>query len=281
MASLLTLSVHGGALWFALSMESFGADRKGRIDARNGGFGHGLCGLRRCPAQEVTAKRRPAERGAEEEEVIEAALIPALGAVNPLEPQPAVLRTYEQVQVHESGVNLSENPEQLKELTKEFDARSEKRDRDTKDRDIPDLEFREDDRRKKATAWDKMYGVKEGDVYGDAFDVKAGDRYIALVRRNLRRAAQQTDLSCEALRPLKTVIKIHRIGPDGTIGKFSVRRRSGVTVFDNSAIEAVRQFTPSEGGFRQFDAPPPDVLGYVNRKSITVHFRGDRVKRCR
>ena len=279
-ACVLTVTVHGGALWFTLSMEPHDSALMGAQEFRSGGFGHGLCGLRRCPAQEVIAKRASIAE-AEDDEIIEAALIPALGAINPLDPQPARLKTYEQVEVHKSGVNLADNPEQLKELTKEFDARDAKRDKTNRDREIPDLEFRETDRRKQATAWDQMVGVKEGDVYGDAFDVKAGDRYIALVRRSLRRAAQQTDLSCETLRPLKTVIKIHRLGPKGTILKSAVRKKSGVASFDSAAIEAVRQFTPSEGGFRTFDPPAPDVLSYVNRKTITVHFRGDRVKRCR
>ena len=271
----LTLTVHGAMVLFGLfyAPDSEGADPRTRL--KKGSVGSGLCGLQRCRQPETRMKRRGAEEDPiSEVEVLEAALIPALGFVQPEPDKLPKLETYEQPEVVEEGVNLSENPEKLKDLVKEFDKKKAKRvTRKALDERLKD--FREDDPRRQATELSKIIGSDDGEVGGQATMLKAGNIYGAKVGRAIRRAfVVPPFLTSDVLKTLRVKVKIKRLSGSGAIALFRVIKKSGNRAFDDAAISAIQKFVPSKGGQKTLPRPDPDVLRYVNSKGIRVTLDG-------
>ena len=118
----LTLTVHGGMVLFALLYTPADEGLKAARPGDQGSVGSGLCGVQRCRQPETRMRRvMPEEDPVSEMEVLEAALIPALGYAQADPSKLPKLQTYEQPEIVEEGVNLNQNPEKLKELVKEFD----------------------------------------------------------------------------------------------------------------------------------------------------------------
>lgn len=271
----LTLTIHGVMVLFALFYTPSGAANDRSRLSKASSVGSGLCGLQRCRQPETRMKRHePEEDPVSEVEVLEAALIPALGFVEPDPTKLPKLETYEQPEIVEDGVNLNENPEKLKDLVKEFD--KEKAKRVTKkplDERLKD--FREDDPRRKATELSKIIGSEDGEVGGQADMKKAGNIYGAKVARAIRRHfITPPFLGVDVLKTLRVRVKINRMQGSGAIESFKVVKKSGNRAFDDAAMAAIQKFVPSRGGSKKLPRPDPAVLRYINSKGMRITLDG-------
>ncbi|MCB9729881.1 MAG: TonB family protein [Deltaproteobacteria bacterium] len=244
-----------------------------------GSVGYGLCGERRCSVPETAAEpREPEPDPANELEVLEAALMPALGAVEPEPDKLPELQTYEQPEIIEDGINLDKDnppPEEVKK--KEFDPEPAKRDPKRKDKKLEDIlkDFDEDDPRKRATSLDRIIGHSEGEVGGQGTEVRAGNMYGMQMTRALRKVFVVPPFLDEAsLKKLRMRVVVERISAQGEILSYKVDKPSGNRAFDDAALDAVRQFVPSEGGSKSFPAPDPDVLRDLNARGIRIDLDG-------
>ena len=271
----LTLTVHGVMILFALLYTPSEPEGRGPGASQSSSVGAGLCGLRRCRQPETRMKRRQAEEDpVSEVEVLEAALIPALGFLQPDPNALPKLETYEQPEVVEDGINLNENPEKLKDLIKEFDKEKAKR-VTNKPLDERLRDFREDDPRRKATELSKIIGSEDGEVGGQADMKKAGNIYGAKVARAIRRHfITPPFLGVETLKTLRVRVTISRMQGSGAILSFRVTKKSGNRAFDDAAMAAIHKFVPSQGGSRTLPRPDPAVLRYINSKGMRVTLDG-------
>ena len=272
----LTLTVHGAMVLFAIYYTPSEAGLRAARPGTEGSVGAGLCGKRRCRASETRMRRRQAEEDpVSEVEVLEAALIPALGHVKRDPKSLPKLQTYEQPEIVEDGINLNENPEKLKDLVKEFDKKKAKRDDKTKKLDDRLKDFRDDDPRRRATDLSKIIGSKEGEVGGQADIAKAGNIYGAKVARALRRAFTVPPfLGLDTLKKLRVKVRIKRLKGTGEILEFKVIRKSGNRAFDDAALAAIQAFVPKEGGRKKLPRPDPDVLRYINTNGMKITLDG-------
>ena len=276
----LTLTVHGAMVLFALLYTPADEGLKSARPGDQGSVGSGLCGVQRCRQPETRMKRvQPEEDPVSEMEVLEAALIPALGYAQADPSKLPKLLTYEQPEIVEEGVNLNENPEKLKELVKEFDKKKAKRDT-KKPLDKRLRDFREDDPRRKATALDKIIGSDDGEVGGQADITKAGNIYGAKVARALRRVFEVPPfLSIEVLKTLRVKVRINRMLGTGAIIDFKITKKSGNRAFDNAAIAAIHAFVPKEGGRKTLPRPEPAVLRHIKAHGMRFTLDGRLMSR--
>jgi hypothetical protein len=270
----LTMAVHGVMVLVALLYTPAGLD--GARPGAGGSVGSGLCGLQRCRLSEQRrARRRPEEDPVGEMEVLEAALIPALGRVKRDPKVLPKLQTYEQPEIVEDGVNLNENPDKLKDLVKEFDKKDAKRDDKKKPLDERLKDWRDDDPRRKATDLSKIIGSAEGEVGGQGDISKAGNVYGAKVARSLRRAfIVPPFLGIETLKKLRVKVRINRMNGTGAIVDFKVLKKSGNRAFDDAALAAIQAFVPKEGGRKTLPRPDSSVLRYINSKGMKIILDG-------
>ncbi len=277
----LTLGVHVALVTFLyLAQPSALTAVSGAGGPRErGSVGYGLCGLQRCSAPETKAERREPEPDPPNElDVLEAALMPALGAVEPDPAKLPELQTYEQPEIIEDGINLDKDnppPDEIKK--KEFDPEPAKRDPKRKDKKLDDIlkDFDEDDPRRRATSLDRIIGHTEGEIGGQGTEVRAGNMYGMQMTRALRKVfVVPPFLSDDALKKLRMRVIVEKISASGEILSYKIDKPSGNRGFDDAAIDAVRQFVPSEGGTKTFPAPDPDVLRDLNARGIKIDLDG-------
>lgn len=286
---LLTLLVHAALFVFLLYAQPDGRDGgpPQRLSMRagpSGPFGYGLCSARRrCPLPESRGfRRQPEPPPLDEMEVLEAALMPALGRAKADPRKLPKLQTYEQPEVFEDGVNLDvENPPPMKDLVKDFDPRDAQRDPKSQDK-LEDLlqDFREDDPRRKATKLDHIIGHADGVVGGQGDVKRAGNIYGAKVARKLRsRFVVPPFLDEDTLRKLKVRVVVERMNADGEILRYEVKKKSNNRAFDDASIAAIRDFVPKEGGSKTLPRPDPEVLRYINSKGMKIDLDGKLLTR--
>ena len=265
----LTMTVHGVLVLFALYYTPSEGDLRMTRSGGSGSVRAGLCGRRRCRVTEKRReRRRPEEDPIGEMEVLEAALIPALGYVKRDPKALPTLQTYEQPEIVEDGVNLNENPDKLKDLVKEFDKKKAKRDDKKKPLDKRLKNFRDDDERKKATDLSKILGSAEGEIGGQADSAKAGNIYAAKVGRVLSR-----ELRTVGDKKLRVKVHITKMTGTGAIVSFKILRKSGDRAFDDAAKAAIQKFVPKEGGRKTLPRPDLAVLRYINDKGMKIIMR--------
>ena len=241
--------------------------------------GFGLCGKRRCAAIEARRRRqKPEPPPVDPLDVLEAALLPALGMVEPDPSQLPKLQTYEQKEIVEDGVNLDKkNEKPLDDLKKAFDPEESKRDPENKEKKLEDLlkDFEEDDPRKRATDLSRIVGRSDGDVDGSGFEKREGARYARQVTKALKKVFKPpVHISEDALTGLRFVVKVLNLTADGEIVKYKILKRSGNSSYDGSAESAIQQFVPKKGGTKKLPPPPTDVLRYVNSKGMKLDLDG-------
>lgn len=237
----------------------------------------GLCGTRRCSLPEVARKRRDPEPPPLDDLVLEAELLPALGAVEADPRKLPELQTYEQKEIVEDGVNLEKDNEPPKEdLKKQYDPKEAKRDKKV-DNKLEDLlkDYEDDDPRRRPTDLTRIVGDEDGEVGGTADVKKAGNRYGAQVRRALRRDFRVPPfIDHDTLKTLSFVIVVSKLGMDGSIVSYRVAKRSGNGTFDDAAMATIKRYAVQDGGSKTLPVPEPDVLHFINAKGMRIVLDG-------
>jgi len=217
-----------------------------------------------------------------EEEVLQAMLIPKLGAKKADPKKLPRLVKYEQPEKFEDAVNIENEIEEAVELKK--DRKRKKAELDRRRRKRPSLGElidapEDDDPRKRAVQLDSIIGVKHGSVHGRGTEGRAGDVYLGKVEQSLRRSfVVPVFLTEEELKRLRVDVKIIRIDQGGRVKKYRVARRSGNSAYDGAALDAIRRYVPSEGGSKTLPAPPLEMLELINRRGILVKLEGRKLK---
>jgi colicin import membrane protein len=108
------------------------------------------------------------------------------------------------------------------------------------------------------------YGDPSGDPEGDSSEASVGDRYLALVTRQLQTNYRlPSTLSDKDRMYLKAVIVLI-IEPDGSISRFRFESRSGNGSFDDALERAVRQ--------TRLPPPPPELRERYRTVGLGVRF---------
>ena len=214
-------------------------------------------------------------------EVLEAALVPALGRARPNPDALPKLQTYETPEILQDGVNLdNENAPPPKKRPKAFDKKKAKRDPKSVD-DINELlEDVDDDPRKNATRLDEIVGHEQGERSGQGHEAKAGHLYSLKVARAVRKVFRApASIDAKEIRELVVIVKVKRMSADGELLDYKIRKKSGNAAYDAAALAAIQRFDPLEGGDKMLPKPDPDALRHVNRFGMRIRMDGARMSR--
>ncbi len=240
-----------------------------------------LCAGRRCPRLEMRRKRRaPEEPPVRAPEVLEAAMIPALGSLAPDPTQLPEIETIETPEVFEEQVNLDQAPSRLEKLVTRDEARAAMR--DPLNRSPLDKLLNEErpDPRARAKDLSRLTGYAEGEVGGQGTEVRLGNLYASRVAREISKVFKVPPfLDPARLRKLQMKILVERMAADGSVTKYKVESRSVDRTFDDAALAAFRQFVPLEGGTKTLPQPEPDVLRYINARGLLIKLDGSLLPR--
>ena len=240
-----------------------------------------LCAKRRCRQMEKRQKRleiEPANVAAPE--ILEAAMVPALGGVEPNAKKLPELQTYEQPKFVEDGINLEGDPSKLDKLFKKFEEQEAKKDPKSKKDLDKILAEEETDERKRAKALENLTGFKEGEVNGQGLELKLGSMYSTKVAREISKVFKTPPFLDDAtLKKLQMRVQVQRMSFDGAIEEFRIVSRSNDRSFDDAAMAAIKQFVPREGGQKQLPVPEPEVLRFINAKGLTITLDGRLMRR--
>jgi hypothetical protein len=240
-----------------------------------------LCGKLRCPQLEAKQRRRAHEEAPiEAPEILEAAMIPALGAVDPDARRLPEIETYERPQIFEDGVNLESDPPKLDKLIKDLEKKDELKDPKNKNK-LRDLLSDEDpDPRARAKDLSRLTGFKEGEIGGQGMELRLGSTYSVKVAREISKVFKTPPfLDDETLKKLQVRVQVSRMSFDGGIEDFRVISKSNDRSFDDAALAAIKQFVPSDGGSRRLPEPEPEVLRFINSKGLTITLDGRLMRR--
>jgi hypothetical protein len=240
-----------------------------------------LCDGRRCPRLEVRRKRRaPEDPPITEPEVLEAAMIPALGSLAPDPSQLPEIETIETPEVFEDRVNLDQAPSRLDKIVTRDEARAAMR--DPLNRSPLDKLLNEErpDPRARAKDLARLTGYTEGEVGGQGTEVRLGNLYASRVAREISKVFRVPPfLDPARLRKLQLRIRVERMASDGSVTRYKVESRSADRTFDDAALAAFRQFVPLEGGTRNLPQPEPDVLRFINARGLLIKLDGSLLPR--
>lgn len=253
----------------------------------SGSFAPSYRSIQQAPGRRLTlslrrSKARTIDWGpAPTDLVLEAMVVPKLGLAPKDEKKLPRLTKYERPEYQESGINISQERENAAELEhKSFQKKEAQLDRRRKKRgfqglgniiDGPD----DDDPRLRATSLEFMEGVEWGSVEGTGIEGKEGNVYLSKVTTELRKVfAVPVFLTKDELNRFTVDIEIRQIDTEGHILAYKVRKYSPNQGFNNAALQAVKQFVPSEGGSKRLPAPPPDLLQYINRGGLLIRLEG-------
>lgn len=116
------------------------------------------------------------------------------------------------------------------------------------------------DRMKKQVEQDR-WGDPSGDPLGDSEDGSAGDRYVALVRNEIKSNYQNY---IRVTGSLKAVVVLY-LEPDGTISTWRFQTRSGNSACDDAIERAIRRTT-------RLPPPPRDQADTFRRVGLGFNF---------
>lgn len=282
---LLTVLVHAA---LALGYAAYRASNDLTIQARLGSAAQRihkeapfLCGKRRCRQLEAKQKRRELEPSpVEAPEILEAAMIPALGSVDPDARKLPEIQTFERPEIVEEGVNLEGEPSKLDKLIKDLEAKEALKDPRNKDT-LKDLLSDEDpDPRARARDLSRLTGFKEGEIGGQGMELRLGSVYSTKVAREISKVFRTPPFLDDAtLKKLQAKVQVTRMSFEGAIEEFRVVTKSGDRSFDDAAIAAIKQFVPREGGTKRLPPPDPEVLRFINAKGLTITLDGRLMRR--
>ncbi len=240
-----------------------------------------LCGRLRCRQMEQEQKRRPHEEAPiEAPEILEAAMIPALGAVDPDRRRLPEIETFERPEFVEDGVNLEGDPSKLDKLFKDFERKDALKDPKNKDTLKDLLSDEEPDPRARPKDLSRLTGFKEGEIGGQGTELRLGSTYSVKVSREISKVFRTPPfIDDQTLKKLQVRVQVTRMSFDGAIEDFRVISKSNDRSFDDAAIAAIKQFVPREGGQRRLPPPDPEVLRFINSKSLTITLDGRLMRR--
>ncbi len=279
----VTVLVHAGlgasyALWASNNQSE--TNMQGEVAASERAGEPRLCDGRRCRKNERRKRRRaPEEPPIEELEVLEAAMIPALGMVAPVPDQVPEIETYEEPEVVEEAVNIEKKVEAPKKVVKDSTPKPKKQEKPEKKSLNSILDkHRNDDPRATPKSLDKITGYKDGEVGGQVSEKRLGSIYSARASKAIRKHFRPSMIERSVLKRLRAKIKVTKISFDGSVKSFRVIRKSGNSRFDDAALAAVKKFAPSAGGSKRLPAPEPAVLSYINTKGMVITFDGKHAR---
>jgi outer membrane biosynthesis protein TonB len=237
---------------------------------------------RRGPAALPPKPRWSLDYGQSSDEVLQAMLIPRLGAKEQeADKLPKILK-YEQPDKFEEAVNISNDEAEKKELPKAMKPKEAEVDKKRKKKSLDELMEapEEEDPRARPTMLSEMIGREDGSTYGEGTQAREGEAYLGKLEMRLRQSFRvPAYLTDEDLKKLKVEIKLLEMDDRGRILRYRVMIRSGTPGFDGAAIDAIRRFVPSEGGQDSFDAPPPELLQMVNARGVLLRLDGRKLGR--
>ncbi|MFT5432277.1 MAG: hypothetical protein ACI9OJ_002976 [Myxococcota bacterium] len=198
------------------------------------------------------------------------------------EPDPTELpeiQKYEAPEKIEEAVNLVEPVKDVKPLPfRDFirkKAQLDKR-RRKKPKKVKNLfNLNDKDPRARPTRFERITGRLDGDVMGKGTEQERFDTYIAKVAYELQKAfVVPTSLSKKQIRRHMVRVLVKRLGADGSIASYVIKRRAKNKAFTLAAEAAIKSFVPSEGGRKRFPPPPADFLAFANKKGLLIDLDG-------
>jgi colicin import membrane protein/protein TonB len=116
---------------------------------------------------------------------------------------------------------------------------------------------------------EKQWGAPDGDPSGDSDTGEEGDRYLALVKREIHSNYRPPSTISERDRlHLKGTVVLF-IDPDGRISRWELETPSGNSAFDAALERAIR----STGRL----PPPPDGMKDLYRRGLQVVFTAAQI----
>lgn len=109
-----------------------------------------------------------------------------------------------------------------------------------------------------------LYGDPSGDPNGDSSEGSQGDRYLALVKRQLEANYRLPSTISEKERLYLKAVVVLFIEPDGRISNYRFERRSGNGSYDDALDRAIRQ--------TRLPPPPPELRSVYRTVGLGVHF---------
>ncbi len=200
-----------------------------------------------------------------------------LGGAEPDPKKLPEIQKYEEPEKDELQVNTEEEPPKVKPRNKQdFMRRKAQLDRRRRKRKPKRNLFNlDDDPRARPTAFERITGRLDGDVYGRGVDQEKFDTYFGKMAFELHREFNPpTSLSRKVILKQLVRVLITGMNPDGTIASYRIKRKARKPGFTMAAQAALRAFMPTEGGKRRFPTPPPDILAFVNKKGIIIDLDG-------
>lgn len=205
--------------------------------------------------------------------------IAKLGMKDPDPKKLPEIQKYEESEKEELSVNVEKDPTAVKPLQlKDFLKKKKQLDRRRKKRKPKlrrDLFNLDNDPRARPTRFEEITGRLEGDIYGKGMDTAKFDQYFGRLALELHKVFHPpTSLTRKQIQKQRVRIKITRMSVDGTVLAYRVLRKAKKDGFTQSAVAALREFVPAEGGRRQLPSPPADILEFVNKKGVIVDLDG-------
>ncbi len=200
-----------------------------------------------------------------------------LGAKEPEPNKYPEHQKYEQPEFVEEAVNVDQEPSRVMPLPfKDFIRRKAQLDRKRRTRLRDPFAMIEDkDPRKRATAFERITGRLDGDIWGEGNEQDSRDGYFARVAYELnKRCEVPSSISLKSLRWQVAEVHIKRMTENGAIIAYRIRRRAKLKTFTLAAEATIRKFMPAEGGELRLPIPDPATLQFINERGVIIEFNG-------
>ncbi|MCA9513955.1 MAG: TonB C-terminal domain-containing protein [Myxococcales bacterium] len=227
-------------------------------------------------------RKRIEEPPVKEPEILEAAMIPALGGVEPNAKKLPEIEAYQELEKVENGINLDNADPRLEKLIKTEEPKKKlENPLDPRSELAKVLEdYDNDDPRVRRKDIDKITGFKDGEIGGTGLEQRAGSAYSRKAARVMSDQFKVPPFLDDAtLKKLQVKVKVTRLGFDGAIQDYQVIKLSGDRTFDDAALATIKRFSTKDGGNKTLPAPEADVLRFINAKGLVITLDGRLMRR--
>ena len=234
-----------------------------------------LCEDHRCPRVEGRMRRRHMEESPlDAPEILEAAMIPALGGVSPDARKLPEIETIEQAARVEEAINIGNQDPELKKLLKADKPKEAQLDPLSNTSPLDQFTAK-DDPRANPKSLEHLTGLTTGEIGGQGSEWRPGHEYSRRVARAIKPYFNVPPfIDDESLKKLKVRVKVTRMSVDGTVMEFRVTAKSGDRTFDDAAENAIKQFSEPHGGTHKLPPPDTKVLAFINAKGLDITLDG-------